>query len=161
MPQQKVLDNGQKVRLTMVKAEDIKDLLTIERIVYRGQLLWTKNIFLSELNQPTPHLYLKAEANGEIVAFIGARFEKKDAHIANLAVLPSYQNQGIASLLLARIEKVARYYRCETLSLEVRQSNLSAQRLYRSLGFHSQRVLESYYFDNNENGVYMEKDLGA
>lgn len=160
-PVKVTLSSGLKLVLSPIKASDIKDLLTIERIVYSGQLLWTKNIFLNELNQTNPHLYVKAQVENETVAFIGVRFKGSDAHVANLAVLPHYQHQGIASLLLSRVEKIARYYRCETLSLEVRQSNLAAQRLYRSLGFRSQRVLNGYYFDNNENGVYMEKDLIA
>lgn len=153
------LDNGKEVFLSPIMPDDIPQLLAIERCVYHGNLLWTKDIFLSELNQSQPHLYVKVQFNRQIIAFIGARFCLGDAHIANLAVLPAYQKQGIASLLLRQVEKWARFYGCQYLSLEVRQSNLAAQRLYRAYGFHSQRVLEHYYFDNDENGVYMEKEI--
>lgn len=153
------LSNGLEVSLSLIDTSDIPQLLAIERCVYHGNLLWTKDIFLSELNQKQPHLYMKAQVAHRTIAFIGARFCFGDAHVANLAVLPDFQNQGIARLLLDQVEKWARYYHCHHMSLEVRQSNLSAQRLYRSYGFCSQRVLDHYYFDNDENGIYMEKEI--
>lgn len=41
-----------------IKFEDIKDLLSIEREVYAGEMPWTKTAFLMELQATDPHLYL-------------------------------------------------------------------------------------------------------
>ena len=37
---------------------DMKELLRIERVVYEGDLPWTRSIFLSELYSKKAHLYL-------------------------------------------------------------------------------------------------------
>lgn len=49
--------------------------------------------------------------------------------------------------------------RCDTLSLEVRMSNQDAQRLYRKLGFQSNKVKKGYYTQTNEDGLEMIKYL--
>ena len=45
------------------------------------------------------------------------------------------------------------------LTLEVRQSNIAAQGLYRKYGFEEIGVRKRYYSDNNEDAVIMTKNL--
>lgn len=82
-----------------------------------------------------------------------------DCHITNIAVIPVYQRRNIGTLLIDEIEKFAIMNRCDTLSLEVRMSNQDAQRLYRKLGFQSNKVKKGYYTQTNEDGLEMIKYL--
>ena len=138
---------------------DMKELLRIERVVYDGDLPWTRSIFLSELYSKKPHLYLGVFDKRQLVAFIGMRVDIYDGHVTNLAVLPQYQKQGIASFLLGEVEKFARKNVCMQMSLEVRVTNLDAQRLYRKFGFISRRRLPRYYDKNQEDALEMVKML--
>lgn len=140
-------------------ATDMKNLLDIERVVYEGDLPWTRSTFLYELYSKKPHLYLGVFDERKMVAFIGLRVDKKDGHVTNFAVLPNYQNLGIGTFLLNEVQHFAQIKFCEQLSLEVRVTNLDAQRLYRRFGFVSQKILENYYDKYQEDALEMVKNL--
>ena len=59
------------------------------------------------------------------------------AHVAQVAVLPTYQRQGIGRSLLTYSMACLVEGRFDTLSLIVYQANDRALRLYRALGFHT------------------------
>ncbi|OJG80838.1 ribosomal-protein-alanine acetyltransferase [Enterococcus ratti] len=146
-------------QLKELTPKDIKDLLSVEREVYNGELPWTKSAFLSELKSPFQHLYLGIFDEKKLFGFIGARILGLDCHITNIAITPFYQRKTIGTLLIDEIEKFAIMNRCETLSLEVKMSNQDAQRLYRKLGFQSKKVKKGYYTQTNEDGLEMIKFL--
>ena len=151
--------NKQEFQLREITYQDIKDLLAIEREVYAGELPWTMSAFMAELGSKAPHLYLLAAINGKTVGFIGCRIQGTDAHITNVAVHTAYQGLGLGRSLIEETRIFAKKNRCETLSLEVRMSNVKAQRLYRKIGFVSQTVKKGYYDENNEDALEMIIDL--
>lgn len=138
-----------------VRYTDIRQLIAIEKDAYEGDVPWGKTAFLSELNGPQPVLYLIVEHEGQAVAFIGVRFEQEDGHITNVAVLHEYQGRGLATILLEEVIEAAKRSEYASLSLEVRISNMDAQRLYRKLGFVSRTVKKNYYLSNGEDALDM------
>ena len=50
---------------------------------------------------------------------------------------------------------------CDNISLEVRISNLPAQKLYESFGFMQVNVRKGYYSDNQEDALLLVKPLGV
>lgn len=135
--------------------DDIKDLLSIEREVYAGELPWTKTAFLMELQAADPHLYLLIQKDGQTIGFVGCRIFGEDAHITNVAVLTQYQGNGIGSFLIREVQEFARINDCKKISLEVRISNKNAQRVYRQLGFVSNTIKPAYYSENKEDALEM------
>ena len=73
--------------------------------------------------------------------------------MTNVAVLPKYRRQGIGRLLLSEEMKNDMAF----ISLEVRESNLPAIRLYESVGFVIQGVRPKFYTSPTENAVIMTK----
>ena len=142
-----------------IVGEDIKELLQVERLVYAGELPWTKSAFLSEIYSRFKHLYLCILQNERMIGFAGVRLLGEDAHITNIAVIPEYQGRGVGSFLLTEIEQYARKNKCDRISLEVRLSNRDAQRLYRQLGFVSRAIKTAYYTEGNEDALDMVKFL--
>lgn len=138
-----------------VRYADVKKLIAIEREVYDGDVPWGRSAFLEEMNGNKPVIYLLAEDQGTVVGFIGVRFDGSDGHITNVAVKKKYQKLGLGRFFLEEVEAVARQNEFKSLSLEVRISNLDAQRLYRKFGFVSQRVKANYYRSNNEDALDM------
>ncbi|UQF72071.1 ribosomal protein S18-alanine N-acetyltransferase [Vagococcus lutrae] len=137
---------------------DIKHLIKIQKAVYEGVAPWGRTVFLSELNGIHPTYYQLFRFQETPIGFFGVRFEEKNGHITNVAILSDFQNIGIGSLMLSMIIKKAIEYQCDTLTLEVRKSNLNAKRLYRRFGFESRSIKNRYYVDG-EDAVFMEKRL--
>ena len=82
-----------------------------------------------------------------------------DLHITNIGITPSYQNKGIGTYLISTAKNYARHLKLHSLSLEVRVYNVSARRLYESLGFRNQHIKSRYYLDNHEDAVDMQANL--
>lgn len=136
---------------------DIPEMIEIERAVYSGQAPWDSTAFANELRRDKDRLYLVIRKNDKLLAFIGSTFDERnrDAHITNIAVLPEYQGKGLGRFLLGIMIKKARKLNYKTVSLEVRVSNKSAQRLYRDLQFEQTGIKRGYYFGDHEDAADM------
>jgi len=72
------------------------------------------------------------------------------ARIYSLAVDPAARGRGVAAALLAAAEEAARNRRCKQLTLEVRNDNAAARRLYEKAGFSLRGSRPGYYEDGAE-----------
>jgi len=103
--------------------------------------------------------FLIAENNGCAIGFIvGVVSASDEVRILSLAVSTVYQNRGIATALLKKFIEIYRAKGILSIKLEVRASNLRAQKLYMSLGFNTVKIIPSYYTDG-EDGFQMVKLL--
>ena len=106
-----------------------------------------------------PDGFLVAEEEGHVVGFLTtvvvALFDVK---ILSIAVDKRCQSKGFASMLLQALFEVLRAKGFLRLLLEVRLSNIRAQKLYLSLGFNLVNVISAYYQDG-EDAYLMEKLL--
>jgi ribosomal protein S18 acetylase RimI-like enzyme len=84
--------------------------------------------------------------------------QNKKAHITTFAVLPAYRRRRIGERMLLAIFERAGKLGAEWLTLEVRASNLPAQRLYEKYGFRPAGIRRRYYSDNNEDAIIMWTD---
>lgn len=67
-----------------------------------------------------------------------------------------YRNLGIATKLLKYVEN--KHKNINNITLEVRESNISAKKFYIKNGFKEVTKRKNYY--NNEDGILMIKDIG-
>ena len=90
---------------------------------------------------------------------VGANYARglalDEAHITTFAVLPERRRRKIGERMLVRIFDMATELKAEWLTLEVRASNLPAQKLYEKYGFRRAGVRRRYYSDNNEDALIM------
>ena len=78
-----------------------------------------------------------------------------DAHITAIAVDETFQQQGIGELLLIGTVISSLELGLERVTLEVRESNSVAQKLYTKYGFERAGIRKRYYRDNNEDALIM------
>jgi ribosomal protein S18 acetylase RimI-like enzyme len=89
---------------------------------------------------PTTIIFLADEedqAIGVAVCFLGfSTFAARPLiNIHDLAVLPSHRGKGIGRRLLEEVERRARALGCCKITLEVREDNHRARRIYETVGF--------------------------
>ena len=93
-----------------------------------------------------------------IAGFSGIWMMADEAHITNIAVRREYQGKGIGGLLLIATMDMACELKASFLTLEVRASNVNAQKLYTRYGFVQTGLRRAYYLDNREDAVIMSTE---
>ena len=82
-----------------------------------------------------------------------------EAQIINVATSPSYRGMGYATLVLKAVFKECKNRGLTMISLEVRESNLPAISLYRSLEFTVEGRRKDFYKNPREDAFVMIKYL--
>lgn len=151
----------------IVRQMQPEDLDTVARIDQQSfSTPWSLNNYRYELlGNKLAHLWVAERRTTDdahqIVGSLVAWVVLDEVHIATISVSPQYRRRHIASQLLtaALRETIAKGARIA--HLEVRQSNQSAQSLYRSFGFSVVGRRPRYYQDNLEDAYLMTvADLG-
>lgn len=135
---------------------DLDQVLAIEEHSFPTP--WTRQAFTSELCENERALYLVAVERGEVVGYVGMWLILDEAHITTLAVHPDRRRAGIGRRLLKEAVQWAKERGSRRMTLEVRVSNLGAQRLYQEEGFRRVGIRPGYYQDNDEDAVIMWKE---
>ncbi|MFD1419616.1 ribosomal protein S18-alanine N-acetyltransferase [Lactiplantibacillus songbeiensis] len=140
---------------------DVPEMLAIEKAVYAGKTPWDENAFKTELRRQSGRFYIVMRHNDRLCAFCGCAFDdrRQDAHITNIAVHPDFQNQGLGRFMMQAMIKRATYLNYRTVTLEVRYSNVAAQRLYTGIGFEKAGIKKRYYFGDHEDAIDMTYHL--
>ncbi|MCI7526880.1 MAG: ribosomal protein S18-alanine N-acetyltransferase [Mollicutes bacterium] len=113
---------------------------------------------LYELNEnPFSHT-LVFENNGEIIGYLIYLITFDSASIVRIGVKKSERNKNIATNLLQKCEEHLKKEKVELFTLEVRESNVAAIKLYEKFGF-SKICLKKSYYENGENAIYMMKGV--
>jgi len=90
-----------------------------------------------------------------IAGFVGLWFVLDEAHIVIIGIRESDRREGIGEeLLISALEQVVEND-SRVVTLEVRESNDPAIKLYTKYGFQRVGVRRRYYSDNGENAVIM------
>jgi ribosomal-protein-alanine N-acetyltransferase len=90
-----------------------------------------------------------------IVGYIGVWLLVDEAHVVAIAVREAYRRRGLGESLLVGAIEVALENRQESVTLEVRRSNVGAQALYEKYRFLKVGVRRRYYSDNHEDAIIM------
>ena len=140
------------IEIGIADLNDVPEIFAVERECFKSP--WSEKMFVGDIeNEHT--VYLVARDKEQIVGYAGVWCVFGDADITNVAVSPKYRRQGIAGRLLERITEEARLRKCESIRLEVRESNFGAIALYKKHGFREIDIRKKYY-DNTEDAVIME-----
>ena len=80
-----------------------------------------------------------------------------EGDITNVAVHPDYRKQGVGNLLIDNLITLCKENNINSLTLEVRESNIPAQSLYKKHGFKEEGVRKNFYNNPKENAIIMWK----
>jgi ribosomal-protein-alanine N-acetyltransferase len=145
------------VHIRRANKTDIEVIASIERESFPDP--WDIGAFIDTLFY-YPATFFVAEKAGRIAGFITAGIENTGeelyGHIMNLAVSPFFRNNGIGSMLVARAEHEFLLEGASGIQLEVRTSNLLAQRFYNNLGYQQVFLIANYYSDDEDAIVMMK-----
>lgn len=118
---------------------------------------WTVKQLKTQLNPG--HIFIAAIESGRVCGYVGLQYVLDEGYISNIAVLPEMRRRGIADALLFELEQRSRELSLAFATLEVRESNAAARRLYEKHGFVQVGIRKNYYAQPRENAVLMTLEL--
>jgi ribosomal-protein-alanine N-acetyltransferase len=144
------------VEIEDMTLDDVGAVQEVERASF--PVPWPANAFRQELTHNRNARYIVAREGRRVVGYAGLWLMVDEAHITTFAVHPDHRRRRIGERLLQRLFELAGELGAEWLTLEVRVSNLAAQRLYEKYGFKKAGVRRRYYSDNSEDALIMWTD---
>lgn len=122
---------------------------------------WSYDALVSELSNPLAVFRVAQLPDGSVAGYVGMHHIVDEGFICNIAVFSQYRRQGVATALMQELDDYAKENEMASVSLEVRQSNLSAQQLYEKSGFEVVGKRRNFYVNPTEDALIMTKTYGG
>lgn len=149
---------------------DLDQVMEIERLAFSAP--WSRRAYHYEIteNEYSTMLVVRPRSRfdggftrllkylkrpGPVLGYAGMWLLVDELHISTIAVHPHWRGKGLGELLLISLLDQAPALGASRATLEVRVSNLVAQRLYQKYGFEVISRQTRYYADNNEDAFIM------
>lgn len=144
-----------EILIRKMEEYDLDRIMEIEKDCFTTP--WSRESFLIEITTNLLARYIVAEVEGVVAGYGGIWMIAGEGHITNIAVETNYRKLGIGKKIVEGLINLSIAMGIESMTLEVRKSNISAQNLYKQYGFLSQGIRPNYYQDDNEDAIIMWK----
>ena len=115
---------------------------------------WSRETWQRELHNPIA-VWIVEVADGEITGYAGIWNVAGEAQVMRVAVRENLRNRGLGLALVRELVRKAWEAGAEAVTLEVRERNAAALKVYERCGFVSQGLRPRYYEDTGEGAVIM------
>ena len=141
---------------------DAEEILSLQKLAYRSEAEIHNDFNIPPLvqtleeikNDYSNQIFLKATADGKIRGSVRAFGKEGTCYIGRLIVHPDFQNQGIGTKLMAKIEEIFEdAKRFELFTGHKSKKNLY---LYQKLGY---KIFKTKKANDRVNIVYLEKKI--
>lgn len=146
------------IKIVPMMQDDVPQVAALEEACFSDP--WSAQILSNEL-QNELSLWLVAKDGDTVLGYVGSQSVLDEADMMNLAVRETVRRQGIARLLVLSLCRRLHEKGVMSLTLEVRDSNEPAIRLYSSLGFLQVGRRPNYYLHPKEDARILRKDALA
>lgn len=137
--------------------EDLDAVAALESRCFTNP--WTREMLARELAQSDVAQVFVLRLPGErVAAFCSCWIVAGELHVNTMAVDPRYRRRGLAMHLMEQVLLAAARRGAVRATLEVRESNEPARRLYEALGFEVTAIRPRYYTNPEENALILWRD---
>lgn len=134
----------EKLDFTM---QNIIALSGLEKVCF-GRDAWGISALRGEFEHDFSNFFAEIDDSGKILGYICVRIMSEEAQVCNIAVLPEYRRQGIATKLIYKMIEFATDSECWRCELEVNTLNEAAIGVYKKCGFEAVGVRKNFYRRN-------------
>ena len=145
---------SQPINSVPMGPEHIETLARLEQVCFSSP--WSFDALAGELSDPLA-VFRVATVNGQVAGYVGMQHILDEGYICNIAVFPEYRRRGVATALLHALDAYAKENGMASISLEVRQSNEAAQRLYSRFDFETVGRRNHFYQNPTEDALIMTR----
>ncbi len=146
-----------ETKIEEMNESHLNDLVLLEKQCF--SVPWSRAALEAELEKENSRFFVAITKN-EVSGYIGANNVLGEVYVNNIAVFYNYRGRGIGTKLLSHLISVAKEENCGFVTLEVRESNISARKLYEKLNFRKAGVRKNFYEQPKEDGIIYTLILG-
>ena len=140
------------ITVRAMRKADVNAVYEIEVQSFRTP--WSLRSLMGELKNHVAH-YTVMEQDDRIIGYCGMWVLFEEAHITNIAIRPEQRGNGYGKALLHAAMRVAASFGAEMMTLEVRETNAVAQKMYDEMDFLQQGRRKRYYTDTGEDALLL------
>lgn len=122
---------------------------------------WTFSQISEEIQNPDA-VFICAKSLNDVLGYVSGRLIFGEFYISNIAVDSVYRNCRIGSALMSELIEILKCKDCTLLTLEVRESNINARKLYEKAGFCDLGIRKGFYSMPKEDAhiytLYIKKE---
>ena len=140
------------------RAEDSERVVTL----YKNSNEWFENVevtreFIMQASMRPDFRFHVAEAEGEVIGFIGALFYESvgRAEVGPVCVDEKFREQGIGKMLVEKSLDLLKDNRIFRVTARVKAGNDNANAFFSSLGFEEEAVLRNYTKEGEDVTQYV------
>lgn len=141
------------VHIRWMIRRDMEPVVRIE--AHSFEFPWTEEDFYNCLRQRNC-IGMVAEYDDRVVGFMIYELHKTKLHVINLAVHPEFRRRGIGTQMVEKLLVKLSPQNRNRISLEVRETNVTAQFFFRNNKFRAVSILRDFYEDTAEDAYLME-----
>jgi [ribosomal protein S18]-alanine N-acetyltransferase len=148
------------VTIDLMGKKDLPEIMAIEKESFVSP--WSEGMFVDELKIKHSQCLVarlsqdkKSTIGGYLIFWIVA----DEAHLHNIAVKKEFRRLGLAHGFMNVMKEISRQAGVKAQTLEVRESNAEAIKLYRKCGFVVKGRRPLYYTDTQEDALIMWADV--
>lgn len=150
MENDKCIDGALSVR--PMELSDVEAVAALEQEAFA--VPWSAGILRAGL-QSDLDLFYVLELDGNLCGYGAMRILLDEGELLRIAVALAFRRRGLAKFLMDRMMEDAKERGVTAYTLEVRESNCGARRLYESYGFLEEAVRKDYYSNPKEDAIIM------
>jgi len=137
---------------------DLDGIQEVDRLSFPSP--WTRAMYEEELRHAgTAFIIVLRSGVAPVAGYCSYRLVAGELQVNNVAVRPEHRGKGYGRALVESALDHGRAAGALTALLEVRRSNLAAQRLYLSLGFVQVGERLRYYSHPEEDALVLARDV--
>ena len=144
----------ERIQSTVVLREmaesDIKEIAELEKECFSEP--WSEDSLKDELTNETARFYVLRD-NEKLLGYIGANNICGEVYITNVAVNSFCRGKGYGKILVNHLIKQSELEKALFVTLEVRESNENAIKLYEKCGFKKIGERKNFYSKPTENAL--------
>lgn len=140
--------------LEFCSSETALKLSNLEQKLF--SMSWDSSIIKQKINDKSFKYWIYEDEN-EIIGYLGIQFIHHDIEILGIGVSEEYRRKGVATELMDLLISYFETSKYEKIFLEVRESNISAQSLYKKYNFKYFGKRKKYYVTEDADIFIKEK----
>ena len=134
--------------------DDIPTIMILEKELF--STVWEEEMFIEEIEKKYSYVL---EIKNEIIGYICGWKLLDEFNITNIAIATDFQRKGFGKVLVKFLMSKLLDENCFKFYLEVRKSNLAANKLYEMMGFSIIGSRKNYYHSPKEDALILGLNL--